>query len=846
MNAYKSSQPRRATAIEPADRKNLCGKLRELKHMVRKFKEREQRSQVLMEVIEDQHLLLEPKWNLYFIADFYQLYTLAFPEVVRCDKEVVGNEIRIDIKEIPERQKEVVLRETLRKAIPFFGCIRVPPPVLISPYRRELDIQLRSQAERLLRAEMLRKLRTLLPQVAQIRCDWNESLDAVQRDTDETPAAAAAEVMEFSKLTAQGFYCLAFAHATTPVTAAFRALEHILTNTEPKPHVSYLPAEHEAEISHTNIDPWLNLLSRYRPQMFSNIIDAQAIALVMRLNELASREGRRDVYFLLSDTRALAKALNKFDCAGGDVLKELRLTPFIKHRLFPPWVNSQGLHVLRTSDHFEEFLQAYHEALPVQIENLERRLEQLLPQCHLLTTQFEDIDRTCQGSYPECTAETRERCRRLREDIAAFLRNEDELANLHNIIHKEKAFQPLLNFVHWFLQDVVYPDARRLTGEHEEIRKLSDEYDQFFSQRYGNALQEKLETAFHSLYDKVAGTILTIGAQSIEMARAPAQLLRNRLRRMFEINYQRAFSGNQRLRTLLNDLFLPSSDEDGSRGSRDWYREIFEMAMAPPRDAEINLLVLSLLYCYDAYTECEWLARRWIEDHSSELASSGKQVEFAYMLAAAEARQTFQLKDHSAAREAIGGVLAQLDAVELQFPGDPRIPHLKGKILARVYLFGIDPSSSVLADSIASSRKALDWARHIAAQGDITYQPLQISLTNNIVYCSAKLPPADTNPQEMEQLAGLLYPHTDEAHVLETVACYLYSLARKRYEERKLGESNGQYQRALTELSRAIDLGIRQDINRQELTQLNIQMQHWKAEHAARFGHDGTDAPVHG
>ena len=50
-------------------------------------------------------------------------------------------------------------------------------------------------------------------------------------------------------------------------------------------------------------------MNEYRFKTFSNIIDAKAIAAVLKLNEIASNDKRKDIYFLLSDAENMKFAL---------------------------------------------------------------------------------------------------------------------------------------------------------------------------------------------------------------------------------------------------------------------------------------------------------------------------------------------------------------------------------------------------------------------------------------------------------------------------------------------------------------------------------------------------------
>ncbi len=817
--------------------RRTCSARDNLRASLREYWELEDRTETLPEVIDDQSLL-DAGWELHFIADFYQLYSLAYPPVLAVKPKVAPDgSIRISVSVLPEEKRYAVFRDRLRKALPFFATIRVEAPILISPYKLELTAALNSQLE----AAIKRRVRDVVcspdsqAEVERIVKDWKEQVESLRREdkSAESLQDAADRGERFSLLTQLGFYALTLASA-----AGNDVLSFLLSDRDPKPHVRDLPGESQELLSSLNLEPWLEALgSIRREKRLANIVDASAISMVVKLNETAKRENRTDVYFLLSDASTLRTVLGR---------------PYIKKPegpsgMPPPCCISDErfrksgcrrtrTSILRTSKHFEEFARAFDEDRHRRRENLFRRKISLLQRVRPISTQVRDVMRLCPwGRFGRCTEDIATRCKDTRASIRAFLRTEEGLSNLETIISKHAAFKPLLAFMNKYLLNAEYTPRSIMT--------LDKSFFAFFKDEYEPAVLKDLHSALERYSHDTYRHFAEVARKSIDIAEDPTASIWYRLRRMRGLVFDVAFRDNERILALTRRVQNPETN-DGNRLAhlKEWYREMVLVITEKQDDPHAALLNAIVLYCYDYYDDCSWLAALWLRRSRGRDASDSLkelETEFFYMNMSAEARKAFGIENPAAAKSSILAVVTRIDAyMKERRPGsDPRLPYLAGKILGRQHQFDKEPGDTVLTRSLEYTEAAL---RVVQCSSTQEYATLLLSLLNNKLYVLVRL--SDPTPDQLaeaDRLYGYLERTSEAGHgnFIETFASYMYMRARHAPSIRARKEL---LKEAINLLRHANKRAREQYINRQEQGVYRKQLNLWNREYTRAYGDPTT------
>jgi hypothetical protein len=799
--------------------------VQDLKNKVRSFSMYNLRAETLEEVLDDQSLLVEePPWNLNMIVDFHQIYELAFPPLAKVEVKIEekGSQRRVVMKLTPPRpeDKSRIFSNRLRKAIPFFGTIRIKAPVLIPPYKRELEWTLESLMEQLLRSKLRDYLKFIVQDVPKLREEWSKSIeDLRERDDPHTLRRwDAREVQKFAELMVEGFYFLSFTGAI-----GSEIINHLLSDTMPKPHIRRLEPAKEALIKEISMEPWIDLLDSIRNKPFSNIIDAQAIAMVLKLNELACRDSKRELYFLLSDSSALRQLLSRSGARHG--LPSGYSPPLVKHPLFPKALQSQGVSILRTSDHFEEFLRAFDSALPAQIDNLKLRKENILSKIRINSSAIDEVSRKCTVNNAVCPCEIRDKCTLLRDSIGSFLAGDELILNLKNVIMKEQLFEPLLTFMKRYLEADIAP----------ELAELCESYTAFFLEDFDQTVIDRLGDALSRYERAYTENIFSLSKAGIDIADRSVATAKTRLGRMRGILYEITFSENETIKSLL--LQLADEGYQQLEMVRSWYTEIIRANIQHRDDVEASLLSLILLYCNGFYDECSWLALFWIDSRFDQIIKANKAVEFNYLLASSEARIQYFEQDKKAAGERIDQIVKKLDELmaDADHGTDARLPHLAGKILGRKHFFGVETTDSILLRAIDYFRKALQMIESMKGAKAEVFKSLVSPLKNNILYSIARL----VNPRvemvrEAEGLYAELSPQHRTTHYTETFAWYHYMLSMLSYEKDREKSAQLMFE-ALRELVWALILGKTESANEQELSISSRQLNEWISKYHEMF-----------
>ncbi len=801
-------------------RNSDCPHRADLQSKIDRFEDYDDRHRVVHEVWMSEHLIQED-WELNFIVDFHQLYRVAYPRVVDIDVTVVDGRMRIAVKSLPKEAQARVFRDRVRKAIPFFGTVRVKPPLLIPPYRLELEAVLHSRYQQVIRSRVASRILGMGNKITELLSELRSSVGKLEAPAPKGGDVAEEQVKEvekFADLTRRGFYVLCAADAAGTTT-----LRRIFDDGE-KRHVRKLSKEDTKAIEGLESGVWYEPLCRLRDEReFSNYVDAYAIASVLRLNEKAAQEDKRVLYFLLSDAPALRQLLR----SGADFIRNPRRkwfpdVPRIRHPQLPSFCPQEGLAIQRTSYHFEEAVRAFDPNWGAFYANLEQR-EQELGILAGLCKKVKAVRRKCR----RCSAENERACEQLRDDIDEFLKKERDLEGLEQILEKEKAFQPLLEFM----------KSMQREDPSKKVRELATLYNKIFAEDYDDMLKTRLRTTlerYESEYRDNLGSISLAAAATA--ATAPHEVVMYKLRRMYGIVFEVAFHRNRRITNLLRKVLSGDSAalQIDEKAQMEWFLDAFGLVARPTEDPETALLATIFLYCFGFYVQAAWQATRWIKEKAAILETAGLEVEFHYMYVSALAREAYGFESNDKAIEVCRSLQQELTRLSKKHPNDPRIPHLSGKIIGRLHEFGKDTRDVVLDEALDCFRDAR--RRVDESPAEQRFKILELPLLNNELYTivsRSQKGSADSARADELYATIISHPKLEKSQHLETLASYEHAMflhvSEPSEQETWLGKA---IQRMRTALRQAEV----QYVDEQQVKTFTRKYDRWRKEYTARFG----------
>jgi hypothetical protein len=723
----------------------------------------------------------------------------------------------MDVPEEDERDAQRAFRERLRLAIPFFGTIRVEPPILIPPYREELMALLSSTLERGLADYLETMVRAPhRDELRRISEEWEKAVHDLEGSPPYgTDGGSLVEL--FSNLTQRGFDALS---RMASVASGFKTIRRLLLEQTPRPHLRELPEVCSDLLQDVDETPWLKRLAKLRRRKpLQNATDAFAVALVVRLNKDALHKGRKELFLLLSDAPVLERLLGDPAGPGGDLGRELG--SFVHSEQFPEDLRTRGVRLLRTSYHFEEFLGVYLD---------EDRGDSLLSRAVQLrnmrptTDQAADVLRYCEESGGKPNCQRREECEQVMQRVATFLDQEHHRINLDGIAAKQVAFGPLLDLT---------SESLRGMGMPHELSGLEAKFTAFFSEKYEDEflgrLTSKLEEYFTDSFDHLAA----IAEDSLPLSDTPVLRLWHRLSRSSRIVFSVAFRGSEAIEQLLSEINSLAQVPLGLRSFPDWYRRLMRVVAMRPSDPHAALLSAMLLYCHELYDDASWLCGLWLTRNEKRtiIEQTGKVVEFKYISASADSRMCYTLPNRSIAVEELRRIVSGLRALAADHPDDPRLPHLIGKICGRVWQFGIDKSDAPLLESITESRKAMGL---LETETGVEFGELRTALVNNMLYCLCGIEsPSQDQLREACSLREMLMRESRKATFVETLAAYdhmCYRLAQG------VDARRGHLLSAIQQLGHAVTLANEQYANRQDVASYRGELSEWRKELRVEFG----------
>lgn len=793
--------------------KNGIDNFTKLDEYYKKFKQIREKALIIEEVEHDQRLISEG-WEIHFIVDFYQLYSVAYPEVVKTRSD---DEKKVFLRFPTKDEKGEMFQQRLKQAIPFFGNVNVDVPIFIPPYAIEMQQKLRSRTEKMFRAELNSRLHDRIEKDARkAHKETDKAILKLRESNIPDSTLIDEEVEDFSRATSNGFYALSYKNS-----AGDLSLCRIMLDDDDKKHLRQLPQDDYHLLETEDYKSWLTLINKQRDKPFSNPRDAKAIALTLALN--MKYDGKK-LFLFLSDDPSIKKVLEKLrrKRVGKDKFKDP--SPFINKKNLPHHP-SDGIFLLRTSNHFEEFVREYEmNNIEGTISNLVSARETILRKVEPIRPFIEKTFQKCKGRRNRC-----DNCGASCEKIFIYYKRSlqafDKRINLEFILGKEKVFEPLLQYVNrYILQD----------DGNSDIAKLSERYASFFSDAYEPEVLRKLEKAaenFRQEEDEKLFQIIDKTETDI-----PYLQIRHRLNRLKGLILNVSFEKNEEIQHLLISLRNYERKEQ-LNDIRNKYRAILELMSDQEEVVDNALLSIIILYSYDEYKKSAWLSKLWSHEDNDllkKVLEAKKQVEFVYMQASSEARICYSLKDKIVGNKKLSRSIGILKAIQDDHPTDPRIPYLLGKMETRRRFFKLDATLKPIYRSIEYCNEALNL---LDSDEEGRFASLRDPLYNNQLYNYIFFTEAD--PSTLTKIENLYIEvkKITNAHHIETLACCHKFYSTIVYKD-DLKSSQEEFKKAFQCLIWASEMGNRELLNTMERKSLKIQLEDWKGEYSKLYSSD--------
>ena len=263
------------------------------------------RPSIIDEVLIDQKLKYHG-WRICYVVDFYQLFSIAYPLMALNKGPHYWPK---------DKAREKIVRDRIKRAIVFYGRIDhelSPPPILLPPYKYELDSRIASNMDKIFRKEMRGLLHKKLSEIKQLDTEWNEISNTILKDI-QSDIAVQQSVERLSNAMSRMSFITSYM-----MSLGDNVMEQILSVREPEPIIRFIEEEFtDNEILNriTDVDNsfWLEKFNGMRPDAsLSNEIDSLAIEMVIEMNQIASERGDKSIYLLVSDVNSMVNVLGKW------------------------------------------------------------------------------------------------------------------------------------------------------------------------------------------------------------------------------------------------------------------------------------------------------------------------------------------------------------------------------------------------------------------------------------------------------------------------------------------------------------------------------------------------------
>lgn len=785
---------------------------------------------IIDEVITDQRLLKD-EWNINFVADFCQIFDVIKPPIITDNAIFDNNKFFLEIRKPSQQEIETLFREKLKKSISFLGRKQVKtPPLLIPPYNIELNNHVDGIFARAVRFKLQEMVQ--FEKILEVRNRWIDLKDKIinytEENTDiyESQEELLLEIEDFAKTTIEGIYYLILVNSLTA-----QSLNYLL-NTKNECLSRFKKSDAFLEkYKKRDYHKWLELLNKQKDYNIpANVIDSQALMIIEILNELANEEERKDIYFLLTDAKNMWKITDKFkkkpkefkDMFPEDDDEKDNIA-YIKHKSFPEFCYSDGLHIIRTSDHFEEWLLSYHEDFITREKNLTDRKNMLITKIKLFLNQLIEKDKVCKRIDNKCYCLAQNECSILCNSIDEFFTTEEEITNLENIKDKKKAFENLFTFVEGNISET--------NRRNEEVSSLIDDFSSFFLVEYNDDFLSKLEQLLskykNDYYNNVQSIVNIISTDQEAIIN-----FKNKLNRMDGLVYEIAFKEDKEILDLIN-MNLPGkdiSDEEKTKKISRWYKEAYSIITQDNDNVINNIFALVFLYCYEYYNDCSWLANNWLKNKRDLIENAGKLIEYKILYASSTSRTLFHIEDKNMANIKLSAIIEMLKNLFKKYPDCPRIPYSIGKKYCRMYFFKINTNENILLESIKFSKKSIYLLDNNKSNSENLYEELRIRLKNNILWAINYLNnPTNELIDEAEDLYKSLNNIKDVAQYVETCASYEYKMALRKISE-DVTVAKNILMDSIKKLKFSINLAYEQHLSRYEIKEMVNQIDIWKTK----------------
>jgi len=783
----------------------------DLKYSYNRFNNYKKKSKIIREVILDD-TLLHDGWKLKFIVDYHNIYEVAFPNILKKKtKRNQHTEQDVEWFVIPDEdeQKSIYLNRII-KAIPFFGTLKCDVPYLIEPYIYELETSLRSKFEKVKRDELKKHINELTAKLdpSIIKKDWKKLIKQDDPDKDN--------IEQFAKLITDGMYLAYYINSL-----GVKTLQNILKDKNDVEHVKELPYNLYEIVTSDSIQQWKDVLNHYRPKRpLQNAIDAIAIECVIKLNQIKED---RTIYFLLSDAHTLWNVLKEESLY---ISSKYSLFPSINRKDLPEYCNVEGINILRTSYHFEEWLKTYHRQFKCRIKYLKEREKHILPNLKLIPSlRSDEIENKCKICLQDnkCNDSTKKECKQIIDNINKVIGSEYDVLQINSIIQKNAVFSNLLSFIN----DSIDPNY------YKDIKSIVDMFDKYFI-KFDEKTSEKffieLRAALSTFRKVVNVNIENLNSSIINFSDIP---LKYRFERVDGILLHITFKNN----SIIYNIISKSIDEEGNFTEN--FRTILEHISSNYNNPDASLLASIILYCNEDYTACSWLTEEWKNQYKKE--KNERIVEFTYLWALSKSRIIFGRPNIKERNDKIEGIIKELESLHNNNKEDPRIPYLISKIIARKHLFNINTTDKNLYRSIEYCHIVGNIINNnisnYSEKEKDDYLLLQMLNNNVMLWCISKLSKPNNNLiVQAKKLYQLLNKSKKKSHFIETIASYYYLLYK--FQIKNSRERKRKFREAISTLIESLKIGFNQDINKQETHVMLLEYDNWRIEYIKKYKDD--------